>query len=69
MIEIEKDFDRIILLNGTGREKLYVKLQNNLEYSYIVKDCIGNENSMGTASGLNEIAVPKSGMVELIVIK
>lgn len=69
LIEIEKDFDRIILLNGTGREKLYVKLQNNLEYSYIVKDCMGNENSMGTASGLNEIAVPKSGMVELIVIK
>ncbi len=65
LIEIDKNLSDIILINGTGREKIYADFQTNMNYNYVVTDCMGTAVGTGKISGLAEINVPKSGIVKL----
>ena len=64
LIEIDKKFQNIVLINGTGKENLYVDIQNGI-YNYDITDCMGNLIETGKVSGLAKINIPKSGLAKL----
>ncbi|MDY3846333.1 MAG: glycoside hydrolase family 36 protein [Eubacteriales bacterium] len=64
LIEIDKRFENIVLINGTGKENLYLDVQND-RYNYDITDCMGNLIETGKISGLARINIPKSGLAIL----
>lgn len=70
VLSIDKEYERIVFVNGTGKYGLIVeRVRNKVKYRYRIIDCCGNEVENGIYKGedmLKSFKVPKSGMAELV---
>ena len=64
--------EELILVNGAMEGQLYVKVPETVNADATVSDCLGNEvrrESMTLTAGLNELKLPRSGVIRFIKLK
>ena len=69
IMEIEREYEKIIFLNGSCEKELLIKNSSEKFHAkYTVYDCMGNVSEQGDTiikTGINVFDVPNSGMLEI----